>query len=263
VTDHDGNVTNYSYDVLNRLTGATTTGPNPATYAYAYDGASNRTSQTVNGTATTYAYNAADELTGATTGGTTTTYTHDGNGNVTGNSAGLALAYNEANQTTSVTPAGGTALALAYTGGSQVQRVSAGGTTFQHGLLGLNREVTGGGTTYYTRGPGGELLGQRAPGGRYYYLYDGLGSTAALTDSAGNVTNRYRYDPYGKPLSATGTVANPYRFGGAYGAYTDTATGLVKIGHRSYDPGLGRWTQRDPLGAGNPYAYAYCTPPTS
>jgi uncharacterized protein RhaS with RHS repeats len=29
----------------------------------------------------------------------------------------------------------------------------------------------------------------------------------------------------------------------------------VKIGHRFYDPALGRWTQRDPLGVGNPYAY--------
>ena len=50
-------------------------------------------------------------------------------------------------------------------------------------------------------------------------------------------------------------MANPYRFGGSYGAYTDLSTGLVKIGQRYYDPGLGRWTQRDPLGAGNPYGH--------
>ncbi len=30
---------------------------------------------------------------------------------------------------------------------------------------------------------------------------------------------------------------------------------MVKIGQRYHDPSLGRWTQRDPLGAGNPYAY--------
>lgn len=259
VTDQNGNTTSYGYDVLNRLTGAQTTGPSPASYAYAYDGANNRTSQTVNGAATTYGYNAADELTAA--GGAT--YNYDAVGNQTGNSAGQALAYNTANQTTSVTPTGGAALAMAYTGASQAQRVSAGSTGFQYGLLTLNRQIDASGTTYYTRGPQGELLGQRAPGGRYYYLYDGLGSTAALTDSTGAVVNRYRYDPWGQQIASTGTVANPYRFGGSYGSYTDVATGLVKIGQRYYDPALGRWIQRDPLGAGNPYAYTNCNPVNS
>jgi len=254
VTDQDGNTTSYGYDVLNRLTGAQTKdsgGAVTATYAYAYDGANNRTGQTINGATTAYGYNAANELTAAGA----TTYTFDTDGNQTGSSAGQALAYNTANQTTSITPAGGAALALGYTGGSQVQRVSAGGTGFQDGLLGLNRQIDSGGTTYYTRGPQGELLGQRTPAGRSYYLYDGLGSTAALTDSAGNVVNRYAYDPYGNVTASSGAAANPYRFGGAYGAYTDVATGLVKIGQRYYDPGLGRWTQRDPLGIGNAYAY--------
>ena len=38
-------------------------------------------------------------------------------------------------QTTGVTPAGGAALAMAYTGASQAQRVTAGGAAFQHSLL--------------------------------------------------------------------------------------------------------------------------------
>ena len=97
-----------------------------------------------------------------------------------------------ANQTTSVTPVGGSAVTMGYTGASQVQRVSAGGTGFQDGLLGLNRQSDSGGMTYYTRGPQGELLGQRTPAGRYYYLYDGLGSTAVLTDSAGAVVLQSR-----------------------------------------------------------------------
>lgn len=41
--------------------------------------------------------------------------------------------------------------------------------------------------------------------------------------------------------SSTGTVVNAYRFGGAYGAYTDSS-GLYKIGQRYYDPTRGRWT---------------------
>ena len=146
-------------------------------------------------------------------------------------------------------------MGIAYTGASQVQRTAAGGSSFRHGLLGLSSAADGGGTTSYTRDQRGNMVGQRAPAGRYYYLFDGLGSVVALTDSAGNVANRYAYDPYGNLTSSSGSVANPWRFGGAYGAYTDAATGLVKIGQRYYDPAVGRWTQPDPLGAGNRYAY--------
>jgi len=74
------------------------------------------------------------------------------------------------------------------------------------------------------------------------------------------VVNRYAYDPSGTMTSSAGTAVNPWRFGDAYGAYTDTAAGLVKIGQRYYGPGFGRWTQRDPLGAGNPYTYTNCNP---
>ncbi len=61
-------------------------------------------------------------------------------------------------------------------------------------------------------------------------------------------------------------MANPWRFGGSYGVYTDAATGLVKIGQRYYDPGVGRWTQPDPKAMpfdsaqANHYRYAGCNP---
>ena len=155
---------------------------------------------------------------------------------------------------------------MGYTGDSQVERVTAGASSFAHSLLGLGSAKDGSGTSYYTRDNRGTLVGQRAPAGRYYYLFDGPGSVAALTNSAGAVVNTYAYDPYGKLVSSTGTVANPWRFGGAYGAYTDASTGLVKIGQRFYDPGLGRWTQVDPVPhtfdpvQANRYSYAACNP---
>ncbi|WP_435888016.1 RHS repeat-associated core domain-containing protein [Streptomyces niveus] len=44
-----------------------------------------------------------------------------------------------------------------------------------------------------------------------------------------------------------------YRFAGAYA----DPTGLYKMGHRYYDPNLGRFTQPDPSGQeNNPYLYA-------
>ncbi len=110
-----------------------------------------------------------------------------------------------------------------------------------YSALGLGQETSGSGTTAYTRDNQGTLISERTPSGTYYYLFDGLGSTIALTDSTGAVQNSYQYDPYGTVMSSSGSVANPYRFGGAYGAYTDS-TGLLKIGQRYYDPSLGRWT---------------------
>ena len=57
------------------------------------------------------------------------------------------------------------------------------------------------------------------------------GSTIALTDAAGTVTNTYTYEPYGKLASSTGTAPNPFRFAGEY---YDAGTGLYKIGALYY-----------------------------
>jgi len=65
------------------------------------------------------------------------------------------------------------------------------------------------------------------------------------------------YDAYGSRLNDvdafTGGV-EPVRdavgFQGQFGAYTDTETGLVLMGHRYYSPGTGRFLTRDPKGYG-------------
>src|SRR5207302_11445140 len=80
-TDEAKNVTSYTYDALNRLTEAKTVAGDGTTvvsdYTYSYDGAGNRTSQTVvaGGTSSTtpYVYNGANEMTSAGA----TTYSYD------------------------------------------------------------------------------------------------------------------------------------------------------------------------------------------
>lgn len=47
-----------------------------------------------------------------------------------------------------------------------------------------------------------------------FYLYDGLGSIRALADSAGTITDEYKYDAWGVLIEATGTTENAYRFTG-------------------------------------------------
>jgi RHS repeat-associated protein len=256
VTDKAGNRTSYSYDALNRLTRAETrnaAGTLLDSFAYAYDANSNRSSQSVNGATTGYSHNAADQL---TTAGSVT-YSYDGNGNETGHSGGRAWAYNAKDQAVSVTPPGGSALSMSYTGTGQFERVTRGSTSFRTNGLGLGYETTGTTSSYFTRDDGGQLLGMRVGSAAYYYLTDGLGSVAAVTDGYGAVAATYSYEPFGKVKSSTGTLANPYRWLGALGVYLDTATGLYKMGTRYYDPALGRFTQVDPLFGGSANAYDY------
>jgi RHS repeat-associated protein len=233
VTDNvTGLTTTYAYDYANRLASAVSPS---SSYQYSYDADGNRLSATANGVTTNATYNAADELTqsGATT------FASDANGNLLNTSASLALTYNPKDQTTA---AGSTS--FTYLGAGQTKRSTAGPTSFQNNALGVGSQTDATGSTYFTRTPGGDLISERTPGGTYYYLTDGIGSTIALTDATGATVDSYSYDPYGKLVSSTGSVSNPYRFAGEY---YDAASGLYKIGARYYDPTTGRWESADPI----------------
>ncbi len=245
--------TSYTYDRLNRLVDAKTMSGSTqiSDYTYAYDADSNRTSQTVNGSGTSYGYNAANEMTSAGS----VTYSYDANGAELSNSSGLAITYNNRSQTTSIKPAGGSAVNMTYTGPSQAERVTAGNTTMAYSLIGLGSSSLSGTNTYFTHDPVGGLVEERIGSGSsytaYYYIFDGLGSVIALTDGTGAVVNTYKYDPYGNLTTSTGSVANPWMF---TGAYYDSATHYYKVGGRFYDPSIGRWTQPDSAGSGYDYA---------
>jgi RHS repeat-associated protein len=278
ITDAANNVTAYTYDPLNRLGEAKTTngGSTTADYKYTYDPVGNRLSA-INGAATTtYTYNAANELCWSISGTSTnacshaphgaTSYSYDADGNQTTDSAStLAYAYNGLNQTTSITPHGGSALTMAYRGSAQADRANAGTSSFINSELGMTSATTGTATTYYTRDAAGNLISERTPTGTYYYIPDGLGSTIGLADATGALANTYQYDPYGNTTSSSGTVTNPWRY---TGQYQDSTTGLYKIGERYYNPGLPRWSQEDSIvnfstnGQDNRYQYAASEPIT-
>ncbi|GCE13350.1 RHS repeat-associated core domain-containing protein [Tengunoibacter tsumagoiensis] len=93
-------------------------------------------------------------------------------------------------------------------------------------------------------------------------MFDGLGSVVGMTNSAGQEVNAYKYDPYGNIISQQeqSSLNNPWKYAGGY---YDSSTGLTKFGIRYYDPAVGRWTRRTPVGGslqetlkGNPYVYA-------
>lgn len=75
-----------------------------------------------------------------------------------------------------------------------------------------------------------------------YFLKDHLGSTAALTDSAGGVTDARGYDGFGLPGAKMATRFQYTR------RESDNATGLYYYRARWYDPQLGRFISEDPIG---------------
>lgn len=242
VTDTAARTTSYAYDNGNQLTSAvqkSSTGSQLASYGYGYDPAGNLTSKTVNGTGTTFSYNAANELTSAS-GGMSMTYSYDGNGDLTSRSDGTRISLNPAGQITSITPPSGTAIPMTYTGIGETQRIGNGSTSYQYDGTGLGKQTDSLGNTYFTSLPDGTLLSETVPSGSaagtYYYLSDGAGSVAAVTNSSGAISDSYNYDPLGNATSS-GTVPNPYTFGSA--SY-DSHTGFYYTGSGYYDPATGQ-----------------------
>ena len=85
-----------------------------------------------------------------------------------------------------------------------------------------------------------------------YFTYDGLGSTADLTNGSGTVTGTYSYDVFGAVRAQTGGGENVWQF---TGEQRDADSGTYFLRARYYDPATGRFLGRDPLNIGNRYSY--------
>jgi RHS repeat-associated protein len=78
-----------------------------------------------------------------------------------------------------------------------------------------------------------------------------------VTDVAGDVIKKIDYDSFGNIINDTNSgFAIPFGFAGGL---HDSDTGLVRFGFRDYDPEIGRWTAKDPIGlwGGNVDLYGY------
>ena len=116
--------------------------------------------------------------------------------------------------------------------------------------------------TRYTHGQGiDEPIAVTKAGSTFFYHQDGLGTVTDLTDSAGVTTKSYSYDAYGNIVDQTGSLDQPYTY---TGRELDSETGLYYYRARYYDPRIGRFLQKDPIGflGGdlNTYSYVYQTP---
>ena len=81
------------------------------------------------------------------------------------------------------------------------------------------------------------------------YHFDSRGSTVALTNLRGEITDRYAYDPYGLVVARDGDTPNPYTYNGRDGV-VDDGNGLYFMRSRYYEPRLMRFVSRDGLTLG-------------
>ena len=102
----------------------------------------------------------------------------------------------------------------------------------------------------------------------FYYHCDQIGTPLSMTDEAGEVVWEASYRAWGEAREVIARVSkvagvaprNPVRF---QGQQEDYETGLHYNRHRYYDPGLGRFVSKDPIGlAGGLNAFQYAPNPT-
>ncbi|MYY80838.1 MULTISPECIES: DUF6531 domain-containing protein [unclassified Streptomyces] len=275
----------YTYDSAGRMksecvspTQADTCPTAAATTTYDYDRVGNRQTRTTPKGTTTYTYDEADQLTKATTGTAATEYSYDKDGNQT--AAGTrTYTYDADNRLTAMT-AGGKTWGFAYDAdGNRTQRTKTGVTLawdINNTLPQLAAEYTAAGTPYadYQYTPTEEIESQhRTVSGTataYYYHRDLVGSITDLTTATGTPAKTYDYSSAfgtGGPGTDANQPGNNFGYAGQYkepvgGENADLADALgYNMRARTYDPGQGRFTGRDPYTPGqqtpaeSPYTY--------
>ena len=88
---------------------------------------------------------------------------------------------------------------------------------------------------------------------RRWVAQDANYNITAIFDNAGNVVERYAYDPFGS-VTVLDENWNVQAGGSAFawfhlhqGGRFDATSGLYHFRHRDYSPTLGRWTSLDPI----------------
>lgn len=282
----------HTYDQLGRLTHSWTTqattctdtdtsaeGPGGYNTRWAYNAAGNITSVTRHGQpATAYSYGDPAHPHALTQAGNTT-YTHTPDGNTATETTPTSttdytwdlLGKLSTVTTTHTGGTGGRAHTTQFVhapDGTRLARTTPEGTTTHYTT---NQEIDHDSTgtitdtrRYYTHD--GHTIAIRTPSTLIWQTTDWQGSTTLQTpDTDTTPPTRLHTDPYGQPQGATTPATDRHWLGKT----TDpTTAGLVHLGHRYYNPTLGRFLTPDPLlvltttQSTNPYTYANNNPNT-
>ena len=250
----------YTYDSLSRVTERTVKKLSDnsvvSTETFNYDAAGNVTSAPDS----SFQYDTNNRL--ISFNGNTVSYDLDGNMLSNGT---LTCTYDSANRLVS---AGG----HTYTYNAEDVRIrnlcSDEDTTYTYNtnakLSMLLMKTTDGVVTKYVYGKG--LIGEEVNNTFKTYHFDCRGSTIAITDASGNITDTFAYDTYGKLLSRTGTSKAIFGYNGRDGVVTDD-NGLIYMRARYYSPAMKRFINADIVEGGisnaitlNRFAYANGNP---
>ncbi|MBT4495203.1 hypothetical protein HN800_04840 [bacterium] len=87
-------------------------------------------------------------------------------------------------------------------------------------------------------------LPQIKPATTYYYVWDHLNSTSAVTDNNGNLTELIEYYPFGLSATDTNSDMTDYKYNDKL---FDNDLELYFYGNRFYNPNTGRFISIDPL----------------
>jgi RHS repeat-associated protein len=256
VVEQDGRKSNYEYDDLYRLLEEEVIDGTTRTISYTYDAVSNRLTRNDSGEGnTTYEYDRNDRLLKEVTNGVTTTYTYDNNGNTLSKTTGtdkVNYQWNAENRLIGLDNNGDGVndVTNKYDGdGIRIsQKVNGDETRF---LVDKNRdyaqvlqEYTPSKIIKASYVYGHDLISQLRNSQRSFYHVDGLGSTRALTDSNGLVSDRYAYEAFGEIIKQLGNTKNLYLFAGEQ---RDPNLGLDYLRARYLDVNTGRFFATDPF----------------
>jgi RHS repeat-associated protein len=211
-------------------------------YTYAYDARGNRSSRTdkATGAVETYTYDSQNRLVGYASDTTTASYAYD--------ALGRRIAKT----------VDGSVEAFVYDAWSLDPIANNVVLDFEDGIL-ARRWLHG--TRVDEQLAVEDYAGTTAPGtGSLRSLFaNRLGSIAvAVSVTTGAVAAEAEYDSFGAREITVGTGAEMPRYGFT-GREHDTESGLIYFRARHYDPTLGQFVQRDPIGfaAGDLNIYAY------
>jgi len=228
----------YTYDELSRVTARTVKKLSDnsvvSTETFTYDAAGNIT----DAPESCFQYDTNNRL--IIFNGNAVTY--DPDGNMLSNSS-LSCTYDSANRL--ITAGGHT-----YTYNAEDVRIrnlcESEDTTYTYNtnakLSMLLMKTTGGVVTKYVYGKG--LIGEESNSTFKTYHFDCRGSTIAITDTSGNITDTFAYDTYGKIISRTGTSKVIFGYNGRDGVITDDNE-LIYMRARYYSPDMKRFVNAD------------------
>ncbi|BAY62588.1 YD repeat protein [Calothrix brevissima NIES-22] len=258
VKEANGRQVNYTYDKLYRLVTETISDATAGnrTISYTYDAVGNRLTRndSVEGV-TTYTYDNNDRLLKEILKDTVTEYTYDENGST------LSVKVNGTDTVNYRWDDKGRLIAVDIITAKGIERieylydaddnrvtviVNGQETRYlidtEEAYAQVVEEYTADGTTLKSYVYGLDLISQDQQGKQSFNHAAGLGSVNAVTDSNGNVTDRYVYDAFGRLIGQQGNTDNEFRF---TGEQFDKNSNLYYLRARYYDPENGRFISKD------------------